>query len=307
MKHEAYYYLARIGGDAGLKAVLSHRAKPLTLSSFADYMQLDKLGTKPDPDARVMAPLISVHSDARRVLWGLVSSGAIGSSGDLWIIHYNGKHWVDPVFTGVDISTRRYSMRSNHKAPDKFSGLSEADLLKSGWFSKFVGNAELTRDSVGDGFTDLVRGRLGLQPGKKSSKRAEAPAGRNSNLLTNVTPEADVEKVLAVAFEGRFRYAEDDVPCVIEMPDGVRPIQFNGWGWIVLAVRNRVASPVSEFFEEGMASIRMYKPVFNNTHTEAGVSISTYYRGLDGNTYYVRLRKFDSEWVVISCMMTSIS
>jgi hypothetical protein len=267
-------------------------------------MKLDKLGIEPDPRARVIARLMAVHTDEKGVLWGLVECGAVGSRDDLWIVRRDGNKWVDPLFTGIDIYPKRVERdASTVNNAVKFAGMSRGELLKSGWYTKLVGDSALRIGDRGNGWTERVFNRLGIDPAKAGSNWQH----RDANLLTTQLPETDTEKVLAAAFEGRFRYAEDDVPCVVVMPKGVRPIRFNGWGWMVLAVSDRRQCPVQECFGEGMALITLDDVKFDAAHRQAAVNISTVYAGLDGTGYTIGLKKIGDEWFVVSCEMAWIS
>ncbi|HLK58069.1 MAG TPA: hypothetical protein VKU00_15985 [Chthonomonadaceae bacterium] len=321
IRHEAYVNLARIGGADGLKAVRAHRAEPMQLPSLSEYMHLDTLGIKPDPMGRGRAVLMDTHKDQQGTLWGLLRCTALGSTGDLWIVHHDGKHWVEPLFSGVDGSTRNF----RRKAATTLMDLPREKFLAGGWFDKLVGNPELSRDTDGDGWTDLVEKQLGTDPTKSDTDGDGIPDSKDANPLTGRKPQTDEEKILAAAFEGRFRYAEDDVPCVVVMPEGIEPVEMLGWGWIVLAVKKESDTPVADLYGEGVCMIHFSLPsygfnepqvqlppknaaiLWNRDHTEAAVGMSVYYGGLDGTVYDLRLKKFGNEWIVVAAFMTAIS
>src|SRR5262249_47353749 len=147
----AFCNLARTGGEAGLQAVLAAKDTRRTVPSFAEFMQLDRLPLTPPPPKKksidrmlewfvdldpVPSRLLATRKDEHGVLWGLIHSAILGSRGDLWLAHQDGKHWTDPLFTGVNLDVGS----SPSPTKTRFFGLTQAQLLRGDWFDKLVGN-----------------------------------------------------------------------------------------------------------------------------------------------------------------------
>jgi outer membrane protein assembly factor BamB len=313
IRHEAFINLARTGGAAGLKAVLAARDKRRTIPSLAQFMAIDRLGTTAaSPQAsfgypvRFPSQLLDTRKDSHGVLWGLIESGALGSLSDLWIARHNGKQWINPLFTGMTAEQ-----------------LGHAD-----WFARFVGNPKLSQDTDRDGWTDLVEQRLGTDPSKADTDGDGLPESRDKNPLVAPRPLSESEQVLAVAFEARFRFTGSrDVPCLVELPKGIRPLDLSGWDWIIITLKAGDDLRLAKMAGRGVAVVSFSPPVYdftggavhgrgvgqeqvilwNGQHTEAKLGIHTFYSGLDGDSDDIRLRKFGAHWVVIEAHGTGVS
>lgn len=309
--HEAYLNLARTGGDAGLQAVLKARDTERTIPSLSQFIQADKLPFLPKAvegpywhQEQLRSRLLEIQMDRNGILWGLVSSRALGSSQDLWVVSKRNNTWTDPLFAGV----------------------TEGGLGKSDWFARFAGNPELGKDRDGDGWTDLVEKRLGTDPGKADTDGDGLIDSHDKNPLASPRKLSEAEEVLAAAFEGRFHFSEKrNVPCLVLLPEGIKPLELHGWGWIIIPARAKEDITLKKVSGEGVAIISFHPPeydfngsatrkqkskefiLWNKGHTEAKLHLVAYFGSLDATGFDIRLKKFGSHWVVIEARMIWIA
>jgi outer membrane protein assembly factor BamB len=319
IRGSAFLNLARTGGSEGLKAVLAAKDRRRMIPSFAEFMRLDKLGTTvekpvkpsrshyvPSVHLQLETQLAATRKDKDGVLWGLITSAALGAGDDLWIVKHDGEHWTEPVFTGV----------------------SRGELGKQDWFSRFVGNATLSRDSDGDGWTDLVEERLGADPHNPDTDGDGIKDSQDKNPLAAPRSLSQEEQVLAAAFEARYRFVGDrDVPCLVTLPKGIEPLELSGWNWTIIPEKGARKSPLSKVIQKGAAAVDFMLPscdfsgaallgrkpgelpfvLWNKDHTQAKLELETYYAGLDATGFDITLKRFGRDWVVIRAEMTWIS
>jgi len=311
IRHEAFVNLARTGGTDGVTAVLAARDRRREIPSLEQSMGIDLLNmviaSERSGDQRhwpTGTKLLATRKGKDGVLWGLFTSRVLGSSSDLWVAKHDGTHWCSPLFTGVD----------------------QEELGKADWFTKFVGNASLRKDTDGDGWTNLVEQRLGTNPAKPDTDGDGLIDSRDKNPLVAPHPLGEVQQVLAAAFEARFRFiGERNVPCLVQLPEGVEPFELSGWDWIIVTQGARGESPLTKLVGEGIAAVSFWAPSFdlsggavrgrertsvilwNQERTEAKLELETYYGGLNATGYDIRLRKSGEHWVVIEATMQWIS
>jgi outer membrane protein assembly factor BamB len=305
LRHQAFLALPNTGGAAGLDAVLKARDRNRTIPTLAEYMHLDNLVESSLEEARanynaesnsfLNNRLLDQQADDHGQRWGLVQSSALGS-GDLWIVKWDGRQWTDPVFTGVDLEEM--------KTPD--------------WIKAYVQNPALMQDTDGDGWTDLIEGRLGTDALNPDTDGDGLSDPRDRNPLAKAGPEGEVQKILAAAFEASYRfYAWRPVPCIVEMPEGVEPFELAGWESIILSKRHEGKLPLDAIERRGVGLIHFALPqsdfgndtlqklrkgdviLWNKDRTEAKVHVVQYFGMLDAGGDDVRLKKFGNHWVVI--------
>jgi hypothetical protein len=292
----AFTSLARTGGKKGLKAVLAFRDRKRT-TAVLKHAGLEKLGTNimMGPKERyswtTTVELVDTREDAKGVLWGLISSGTLGSRKDLWITRRIGRRWSEPIFTGSTFET----------------------LADSDWFSNFVGNAKIAKDSDGDALTDLVERRLGTNPNLADTDGDGLKDSIDKNPLAAPRKFSDLERVLAAAFEGVFRFVGwNEVPAIVTLPEGVEPMEFMGGARTVLVRRAEEKHPegwadaedaVGVRFSIGPWSLELEKKgwkrqrllvLWNKDRTQARLHVDVDHRGSS-----LHLRKFGDDWVVI--------
>ena len=314
IRQRAFVNLALTGGTDGVAAVLAAKDQRREIPSLAQCMGLDLLdtvvasekseGQRHGPAGTV---LLATRKGKDGVLWGLFKSRVLGSWDDLWVAEHDGTHWSSPLFTGVD----------------------QDELGKADWFTKFVGNGSLGKDRDGDGWTNLVEQRLGTNPAKADTDGDGLIDSRDKNPLVAPRPLGEVEQVLAAAFEARFRFIGNrNVPCLVQLPDGVEPFELSGWDWIIITQGAGDESPLTKLVGivgKGIAAVSFWAPSFDlsggavrgrqrapvilwdQEHTEAKLELKTYYGGLNATGYDIHLRKFGEHWVVTEATMQWIS
>jgi outer membrane protein assembly factor BamB len=324
IRHQAYVNLAGTGGEEGVTAVLKARRPRETLPSFEEM--LHKLNLPKTPPKTDTYGHLWTHTDGSGTQWGLFVWDLLGSDGDLWVARYGPKGWTDPVFTGVNISS--LSLRRLGTKPFQYHGLALKQLLAGAWFKEFVANGALTRlkkDSDGDGWSDIVEARIGTDPHKADSDGDGVPDSKDANPLAGPHAVTDEEAVLQAAFEAHFRHKEKNkAPCIVAYKNLHRPLEFTGWGWIVLPRRTSTRT-MSDLYGSGVCRINfsgpmydlndftsertMYPPLilWNADHTEAKLGLSVYFGGLAGTMWDIRVRKTGEKWVVIEERMTGES
>lgn len=318
LRFEAYENLAGTGGEEGLKAVLAERnrrqlLRPVGERAMEGYLNAGEFGTRTKP--------LGERDDAQGRHWGLLQSGVLGSSGDLWLAEKIDGHWTHALFTGVTLggSTRRRS--DANKPPAKIDGKTAEELAKGAWFSALVGNAELSKDADGDGLTDIEEKRLGTYPAKADTDGDGDPDGVDPwPNAPNRTDLSDAEQVLAAAFEARYHFNDSEGAGIFTALPGMKPFEMPGRRGTMMWVASGATSPMSDLWEQGVAFISFQpqdrdesKPweqrliQWNSGHTEAKVLISTYFGGLNGTGYNVVVRKFGKDWVAVSMRMAYVS
>lgn len=298
----AFLALARNGGAAGVGAVLRERSTERTVPMVGDYLDLSRLpaslpepGTYPSESGRGRAALVAAGTDRRGVRWGLFHSGILGRHDDLWLCRYDGKRWVEPLFTG---ETRR---------PDL-----------GDWIGRLAGNPALTRDTDGDGWTDLVEARIGTDPEKADTDGDGLKDSEDKNPLATPGPLTEEQRVLAAAFEGCFRFtARDDRPYLVELPGGVAPMELCDCDWLVVTARAGNKVPLSKVVGEGLASVTFGPPAYDfegreNREGKRGrpflwspdrsqvkLHLVVHYGSLSARGLDVRLQRFGEHWLAV--------
>ncbi len=314
IRHEAFVNLARTGGTDGVAAVLAAKDQRREIPSLAQSVGIDVLDTVVASETSgeqrhwpAGTKLLATRKGDDGVLWGLFTSRVLGSSSDLWVAKHDGTHWSSPLFTGAD----------------------QENLDKADWFTEFVGDASLGKDRDGDGWTNLVEQRLGTNPAKADTDSDGLIDSRDKNPLAAPRPLGEVEQVLAAAFEARFRFIGNrNVPCLVQLPDGVEPFELSSWDWIIITQGAGDESPLTKLVGivgKGIAAVSFSAPSFdlsggavrghervpvilwNQEHTEAKLELRTYYGGLNATGYDIILRKFGEHWIVIEATMQWIS
>lgn len=226
-------------------------------------------------------------SDGRT--YGLLQCDVLGDARDLWLAEKVGSRWNLPTFTGLQ------------------------DQPGADWFAKLVGNSEISKDSDGDGLTDLEEQRLGTNPSLPDTDGDGDPDDLdpwpNVSKRHNLT---DDEQILATAFEARFHFSKREVAGVLVAPNELRPFEMPGFDgpmlWrassdppLPLESRSQGTAKIDFESEDTLESGDPPKELisWNPQHTEATVVIGASYGGEEGAGYKVVLRKFGDTWVAI--------
>ncbi len=321
VREAAFQNLARIGGDEGIRAVMKAKDRERTIPTVEEFISLQKLGTttKAHNDARDLFPeiafrkayLVDMKKDKNGVIRGLFVSGIYGSRLDIWIAKREGSSWIKPIFTGV----------SAHELPGLFSAKAKCDWIKS-----FVENDSLVKDSDNDGLSDLVEKRLGTDPGKSDTDGDGQPDRMDRNPLAAPRELTDKEKVMQTAFEAVCIFSEQRyVPCIVELPEGIEPLEFSGYKWVIIPEKPEKPSPLSKIQGRGAAVVGFNGPLydfkkeklplkerrepilFNKDRTQARLGFLINYGYLESACYDVHLKKVGDQWVVIRVELLLVS
>lgn len=292
----AYSSLARHGTEEDARAVLAARTRERRLPPLDVMMGLPTLGNRPNPEARTMhlgetCTLLQVRRDHAGQEWGLVASRVLGAHDDLWAVRREGSRWVSPVFLGI----------------------SRSQLTGQDWVAIALGE-EVTRDRDGDGWSDLAEARLGTDPELPDTDGDGLADAQDRNPVAAPRLLTLEEKILAAAFEARYRHDGRGSPLVVLFPDGIQPFELYGWDGIT--VPRRSDAPVEKLHGKGVGFAGFWQPEFDfrgrrlrtvpgafpalvsPDGREARLHISTGFAGLDATGYFIRLRRIDEDWVV---------
>ncbi len=181
------------------------------------------------PDDRLTADkekFLSFSTDSAGVKWALIEWDALGAPNDLWVVHWSGKHWVDPVFTGVTT----YWPHSQTGLPLEGDETHEKEMSAliggKGWVKKFVANPTLTQDSDHDGLTDVVEAWIGLDPKNADSDGDGILDGVDKNPTARAHPmsEDDLAMQAVMNMECLSSFAPNRNH-MIGLPEGVEPFE----------------------------------------------------------------------------------
>ncbi|HTQ10088.1 MAG TPA: PQQ-binding-like beta-propeller repeat protein [Fimbriimonadaceae bacterium] len=319
LRYEAYTHLADTG-EEGLKAVLAARnhrrlLEPIAQRAVAGYLNAGEFGAEMKP--------LAEKDDSEGRHWFLLKSGVLGSDGDLWLAEKANGKWTNAYFTGV--STDGVSRWAKPAPPEPtFAGKTASELVAGAWFGALVGNAALSKDSDGDGVTDIEEKRLGTNPNSADTDGDGTPD--NVDPWPNAPDRTDLseaEQVLAAAFEARYHFDDSAGAGLFFALKGMKPFEMPGRMGAMMWVPEGAPAwslPLQQCYEQGVAFIS-FQPMdqdekkpweerlikWNAAHTQAEVLISTYFGGLNGTGYSVVVKKFGNDWVVVEMRQAYVS
>lgn len=300
IKKIAYRNLARTGGRAGIKAVSAARDRSRSITPlYRDLAIEDSTGgnwigkySKTSP----YACLLATHKDSNGVLWGLMRMELIGNRNDLWIAKYRDGKWQGFTFTG-----------NSDEKPDL-----------STWFTSYVGNKLLNKDSDDDGLPDIIEQRFGTAIDNPDSDGDGLIDSIDKNPLTAPRELNDTEQLLAVVFEGySHTFSRCQSPIVVEFPEGMQPFELFGYDGMIFAKTLIEKAPVFRLIGDGATTAKFTTPAYdlygnavkgnpnelqilwNDDHTEAMVGINYYVANLSAEGCDIQLRKIYGTWFVI--------
>lgn len=317
LRLEAYLHVAGSGNPEAVRAVLSQRSQrtllpPLEERVLSGVLHAGEFGAR--------TRVLSEKGDAQGRTWGLLTSGVLGSSGDLWLAEKVGSEWKHVLFTGV--STAGISPWAKPAPPEpRIGGKTGKQLPEGDWLAVLRDNPDLRRDTDEDGLTDLVERRLGTDPKRRDTDEDGDPDGVDPWPNAPARALSDEEQVYAAVYEARFHSNESAGPAILFAPEKLKPFEMPGRSgptvWTSEAENRRWSHPLEHHYGQGIGFIQ-FEPAdreggareairWNRERTEATVGISVYYGGLNGSGYRATVRKIGSNWVVVSMERTYVS
>lgn len=302
-RHQAFTHLVATGGDAGLAAVRAARATRQAVPTWQQRFAKEEKQLKQ-------------ATDAQGRIWRLSHSPALGNGSDLFIQSKTADGWSAPVFTGF-YTSRTWELPE----PTEYHGIPVDKLLAGEWVKAFTTDPTLTKDSDGDGLTDLVEARLGTNPNEKDSDHDGLDDAVDP--CPNAAPRTlgDREKIIAACIEARFFARPYDVPTTLEVK-GVKPFEFYGYGDTVLWTGDGYKGTLPKMYNTGVNTIGFSPPYERDAAgrsrdedwlkiepdgKHATTSIARYSGGLNGDGSNVKLVKVGDDWFVTEIQLMIVS
>jgi outer membrane protein assembly factor BamB len=302
---EAFRHLAGTGGAEGVAAVRAARAKLSPRKPWYERLELSTLEKE---------KIVATKKDAKGHVWLLFHSAILGNRNDLFMVEKRKVGtWGTPLFTNIATEDR-----DRPNASRRFSGIPiRSKFVKTEWIKRLPDDRTIRKDSDGDGLTDLVEERLGLNPKNADSDADGLRDGVDPCPNVAPRPLGDTEKILAACVEARFFASRWDTPCLFS-PEGVTPFELYGSLGVVIWPAPRQMHPLYSVYEGGVNQINFYAPgegstqkrelvAYSADRQSARVMISRYSGGLNGDTHEVFLKKLDGDWFVVDFQLRSVS
>jgi hypothetical protein len=218
IRREALVHLAVTGGVKGRAAILKVQPKQATKGTWLKA----SLDTWTFPDAQFPKAL----TDSQGRTWGLGPSRALGYPGDLFVAPRTGSTWGKAVYTGASVG----SFADNAEASAAWRDIPLKNFLSGAWIKVLPTDRTIRKDQDGDGLTDLVEKRLGLDARKKDTDGDGVPDG--IDLCPNVRPRPlhDREKIMRAAVNAFCFLQPKEAPLVMAGPPDVAPFEIYGAG-----------------------------------------------------------------------------
>ncbi len=179
--------------------------------------------------------LRGTHIDDEGTEWGLVHWDALGSLDDLWLVRKQGSHWVRPIYTGVNAYWDAPEFGRVSRTGANADGEAHYPLIGGGgWIKAFIGNKELELDSDGDGLTDIVEKRFGLDPRSRDTDGDGLIDSLDKNPHTAKGVLSEKQKILKAAIDAMVVGRSASRLAFIELPADVKPFEVTTWNGLVL-------------------------------------------------------------------------
>ena len=296
------------------------RNKPdRSIPSLYHFLQMDELSTVPvkrkDRLHQILCcppELLELRKDKEGNLWGLIQSFILGEN-DFWLAKYDGALWTDVWFIGISKET----------------------VDKKSWNSALMKESDISKDSDGDSWTDLVEKRIGTDPHNPDTDGDELKDSEDKNPLVAPRALSEIEQIVANALDCFFKYKSliqigkeayggksnpyigVKVPVLVELPKGVEPFEIPGATWISVTAKSgthhyigsqsmllRFPPPWPEFIpelknERGHRILENNFILWNEDRTEVTLNLEEYHGELAQRWYDVLLKKVNGQWLVI--------
>jgi hypothetical protein len=154
---------------------------------------------------------------------------------------------------------------------------------------------EVTRDSDGDGWTDVEERYLGLNPSAADTDRDGLPDGHDatpSDAGRENDPRADETQILRRAVFAVFGLTES--PGALFVNDNSTRLRFDN-----------LPGPV--FYRDAAGGVRVRWKLLEKTASDAAVELSDYEGPLAASGNRIGLRRIGGDWYVVSIIMQWIS
>ena len=245
---------------------------------------------------------LSSSTDSRGVTWGLVHWDALGSPNDLWIVRLSKGKWVDPVFTGTS-DYWPLSRLPQGNGSEEHEKKMKAMIEGKGWVKRFVGNSALTKDTDGDGLTDVVERWVGLDPTKADTDGDGLLDGTDKNPLAAPHLMSDKGKAMQAALE-LFCFSESgpNVNHVIGLPPGVRPFEIESCDGPVYL---RDAPGGSAESAGKFAAVRYSVDEARRVGSDEYVVSANKSGGFYELAFELTVRRIDGRWLCVKVLVTA--
>ncbi len=304
-RRAAYQNVARIGGRAGAAAVLRGRDERRTHLPLKEYVRFDELS--PDDVGKPLGErpvrLLETKTDAAGQVWGLFWAPVLGRDYDSWIAKRGPEGWTDLRLTGVE----------------------SRKLVKTDWLTAFSSDSNLTRDTDGDGLTDVIERRIGTRLDLADSDGDGLSDAVDCNPLVAPRELSEEEQVLAAAFGACFNFTIRRSPALVRFPKGMKPFELCGWNWIVVPEAAESTRELACLVGTGTDRVSFLPPsedfgflpmehadtpdiiLWGKDRTEAKLSVYDYFGNVGAVTWEVHLRKIEGQWTSIRVRVTMVS
>lgn len=314
-RHMAFVHLAGTGGEAGIAAVRAARAGRGPRPAWEEVLVRDFV---PIPATEYRDSNVgSEMNDSEGRTWRLIKSDVLGNGGDFFMQQKLVDGWSKPTFLGF--SDAKPFIRAKEETELQVRGIGIKKLLQSEWIKIFPNDAEIRKDSDGDGWTDLVEKRFGTKNDSKDSDGDGLADPVDPCPMTAPREIGDREKIVAAAVEAKFFASGWSVPATISV-DGIKPFEMYGYDSILIWSTDRNDGELGRMYGTGMNSIGFSAPREFNDKTEgkdwiqfsddgkkARTLISRYSGGLNGEGVAVDLIKVGEEWFVVGLRTIYVS
>jgi hypothetical protein len=246
--------------------------------------------------------ILDMKKDREGRSWALLESQLLGFYDDLWVARVEDGKCTKVLFTGTN----------------------KRELGSADWLERFAGNPELSKDSDGDGWTDVVEGRIGTDPARVDSDGDGLNDSQDRNPLTVPRELNEREQVLAAAFEGLYRLNRSYSPAVVVFPEGMEPFELAGRDWVIVP-KSSEQTPLSKTAGEGTSRIRFCLPnlgfmgqkletkgqdgfiLWSPDHTRARLHIVDYFGNVGATMQDIELKKIGEKWVVVKVELLGVA